>query len=144
MQNLIKSFKRYPSMLWLLALGMAINVIGNSFIWPMNTIYMEYELGKSVQVAGIVLMLQAIFNLFGNLLGGFLFDRIGGRKTVIIGIVLSFITVSLMAYFTSFYAYVLLLMLLGLSNGSVFPAMYAAAKTAWPEGGRSQAQHSNL
>ncbi len=131
-----KMIAQYPGVLWLLAIGMAINVIGNSFLWPMNTIYIHFELDKPVRVAGLVLMLQAGCALIGNLAGGALFDRFGGKYTIMIGVVMSLITVILMAFFQSFTVYVGLMMLLGLSNGAVFPAMYAAAKTAWPEGGR--------
>ena len=69
---------KMPKALWLLVLGMAINVTGSSFLWPLNTIYIHDILGKSLSVAGLVLMLNAGASVIGNLTGGYLFDKIGG------------------------------------------------------------------
>lgn len=60
-----------PKKVWLLIIGMFVNVIGNSFLWPLNTIYMHNYLGKSLSVAGLVLMANAGAGVVGNLLGGF-------------------------------------------------------------------------
>jgi hypothetical protein len=38
---------------------MIVNVTGSSFLWPLNTIYIHDHLGKSLSVAGVVLMLNA-------------------------------------------------------------------------------------
>jgi MFS family permease len=69
-----------PRSLWLLVIGMMINVTGSSFLWPLNTIYIHEHLGKSLTVAGVVLMLNAAATVIGNLVGGVLFDKIGGLK----------------------------------------------------------------
>ena len=78
-----------PKKVWLLMIGMFINVMGNSFLWPLNTIYMHDYLGKSLSVAGLVLMANAAAGVVGNLLGGYLFDRIGGFKSIMAGITIS-------------------------------------------------------
>ncbi len=122
--------------IWILAIGMTINVTGNSFLWPLNTIYITEILHKSMSIAGFVLMLQQGSGIIGNLAGGWLFDKWGGRKLIIIGIVLSTITVLSLALFHQWIFYVSLMLLLGFSNGLVFPSMYAMAGSAWPEGGR--------
>ncbi len=57
---------------------MALNITGSSFLWPLNTIYMKQELGKSLTVAGLVLMINSFGMVIGNLLGGSLFDKLGG------------------------------------------------------------------
>lgn len=48
-----------PRALKILIIGMFINVTGASFLWPLNTIYIHNHLGKSLTVAGIVLMLNS-------------------------------------------------------------------------------------
>ncbi len=48
-----------PKSLWLLVIGMMVNVTGSSFLWPLNTIYLHDHLGKTLSMAGIVLMLNA-------------------------------------------------------------------------------------
>ena len=59
------------------------------FLWPLNAIYMHDYLGKSLAMAGFVLMLNSAAGVLGNLLGGYLFDRIGGYKAIMLGILLT-------------------------------------------------------
>ena len=122
--------------IWILAIGMTINVTGNSFLWPLNTIYITEVLQQSMSTAGFVLMLQQGAGIFGNLTGGWLFDKWGGKKSIVIGILLSTINVVSLAFFNDFFIYVVLMLFLGFSNGLVFPSMYAMAGSVWPEGGR--------
>lgn len=130
------SITSYPVVIWLLALGMVINVTGNSFLWPLNTIYITEVLGKSVSIAGFVLMLQQASSIFGNLIGGWLFDFQGAKKTIILGISMSIISVTILSFYNDWHYYVTLMLFLGFSNGLVFPSMYAMSGSVWPEGGR--------
>lgn len=57
-----------PKSLWFLIIGMLVNVTGASFLWPLNTIYINEHLGKSLSVAGVVLMLNSAASVVGNLL----------------------------------------------------------------------------
>ncbi|ATH92846.1 multidrug MFS transporter [Bacillus glycinifermentans] len=125
-----------PRTLWMLIIGMFINVTGSSFLWPLNTIYIHDHLGKSLTAAGFVLMLNSGANVIGNLCGGYLFDKIGGFKSVIIGIVITFASLSALVFFHGWTAYILLLTAVGFGSGVVFPACYAMAGAVWPEGGR--------
>lgn len=125
-----------PKKVWLLVIGMLVNVIGNSFLWPLNTIYMHEYLDKSLAVAGLVLMANAGAGVVGNLLGGFLFDKIGGFKSIMAGIVLSIIALVYLVYDHSWYPYIIFLTILGFSGGIIFPSMFAMVGSVWPEGGR--------
>ncbi|WP_213423572.1 MDR family MFS transporter [Bhargavaea massiliensis] len=125
-----------PRSVWLLVIGMFVNTVGNSFIWPLNTIYMHDHLGKSLSVAGLVLMANSAAGIVGNMLGGFLFDRIGGYRSVLTGILISLVALVGLVFYHGWPHYVWLLALLGFGGGIVFPSMYAMVGTAWPEGGR--------
>jgi MFS family permease len=125
-----------PRSLWLLVIGMMINVTGSSFLWPLNTIYIHEHLDKSLTVAGVVLMLNAAASVIGNLVGGVLFDKIGGFKSILLGIVITLVAVITLVFFHGWPVYIYLLILIGLGSGIVFPATYALAGTVWPEGGR--------
>ena len=127
---------KYPKALWLLIIGMVINVMGASFLWPLNMIYIHQELGKSLSVAGLVLMMNSGAGVIGNLIGGRLFDRIGGYKTIVLGISITMTSAFTLAFFHSFNYYVVLLICIGFGSGMTFPSMYAMAGTVWPEGGR--------
>ena len=125
-----------PKSVWFLILGMLVNTTGNSFLWPLNAIYMHDYLGKTLAMAGFVLMLNSAAGVLGNLLGGFLFDKIGGYKAIMLGIVLTVLTLVGLTKWHEWPHYVWFLTLLGFSGGIVFPSMFALAGTAWPEGGR--------
>ncbi|QFF99760.1 MFS transporter [Psychrobacillus glaciei] len=125
-----------PKAVWLLIIGMFINTTGNSFLWPLHTIYMHNYLGQSLTMAGFVLMINAGTGVIGNLLGGYLFDRIGGYKSIIIGISLSLGALLLLTLWHGWPEYIWFVAILGFSGGIIFPSMYAMVGSLWPEGGR--------
>ncbi|MEG0383323.1 MDR family MFS transporter [Solibacillus cecembensis] len=125
-----------PKQVWLLIMGTFVNTVGNSFLWPLNSIYIHDYLGKTLTMAGFVLMLNSLAGVFGNILGGILFDKLGGYKTILIGVILNLISISLLTMWHEWPQYIIFLTMLGFSGGIVFPALYAIAGSAWPEGGR--------
>ncbi|WP_230502932.1 MDR family MFS transporter [Sutcliffiella rhizosphaerae] len=125
-----------PRSLWLLVIGMAINVTGASFLWPLNTIYIHDILGKSLSVAGLVLMVNAGASVIGNLIGGFLFDKIGGYRSILLGISITIIALIGMTINHTWNFYIIFLTIIGFGSGIVFPSMYAMAGSVWKEGGR--------
>lgn len=125
-----------PKRAWLLIFGMFINIVGASFLWPLNTIYMHEYLGKTLTVAGFVLMANAGAGVIGNLLGGMLFDKLGGYRTLMLGSVISIFALIVLVFRHDFVPYVIFLTILGFSSGIVFPSLYAMIGAVWPEGGR--------
>ncbi|WP_078382646.1 MDR family MFS transporter [Sutcliffiella halmapala] len=125
-----------PRALWLLIVGMAINVTGASFLWPLNTIYIHDILGKSLSVAGLVLMVNAGASVIGNLIGGFLFDKIGGYRSILLGISITIVALIGLTLNHSWNFYIVYLTIIGFGSGIVFPSMYAMAGSVWKEGGR--------
>lgn len=123
-----------PRALKILIIGMFINVTGASFLWPLNTIYIHNHLGKSLTVAGLVLMLNSGASVAGNLCGGFLFDKIGGFKSIMLGIGITLASLMGLVFFHEWPAYIVLLTIVGFGSGVVFPASYAMAGSVWPEG----------
>lgn len=125
-----------PRAVWLLVIGMAINVTGSSFLWPLNAIYIHDHLGKSLSVAGMVLMLNSAASVVGNLFGGYLFDKFGGYRSILLGIIIAFLSVVGLIFRHDWTFYVVFLTIIGLGTGIIFPAMYAMAGSVWKEGGR--------
>lgn len=125
-----------PRALWLLIIGMAVNVTGSSFLWPLNTIYIHEHLGKSLSIAGVVLMLNSAASVIGNLYGGSLFDKIGGYKSIILGIVITLSALIGLTLWHGWPAYIIFQIIIGFGTGVIFPAMYAMAGSVWKEGGR--------
>lgn len=125
-----------PRALWLLIIGMAVNVTGSSFLWPLNTIYIHDHLGRSLSMAGIVLMLNSGASVLGNLSGGYFFDKIGGYKSILLGAIISLFAVCGLIFWNGWPGYVVFLTILGYGSGMIFPSMYAMAGSVWKEGGR--------
>ncbi|MGF6948047.1 MFS family permease [Neobacillus sp. B4I6] len=125
-----------PRALWLLIIGMIVNVTGSSFLWPLNTIYIHDHLGKSLSVAGIVLMLNSAASVIGNLYGGSLFDKIGGYKSIILGISITLAALIGLTFWHGWLAYIVFQIIIGFGTGIIFPSMYAMAGSVWKEGGR--------
>lgn len=125
-----------PRALWLLIIGMAVNVTGSSFLWPLNTIYIHDHLGKSLSVAGIVLMINSAASVIGNLIGGSLFDKIGGYKAILLGIAITILSLTGLTIWHGWPQYIFFLTIVGFGSGIVFPSMYAMAGSVWKEGGR--------
>ncbi|MBV7507307.1 MFS transporter [Bacillus sp. sid0103] len=125
-----------PRALWLLIIGMIVNVTGSSFLWPLNTIYIHDHLGKSLSVAGIVLMLNSAASVIGNLYGGNLFDKIGGYKSIILGISITLAALVGLTFWHGWPEYIVFQVIIGFGTGIIFPSMYAMAGSVWKEGGR--------
>ncbi|MER2170444.1 MAG: MFS transporter [Psychrobacillus psychrodurans] len=127
---------KLPKAVWFLIIGMFINTMGNSFLWPLHTIYMHEHLGQTLTMAGFVLMINAGTGVIGNLLGGYLFDRIGGYKSIMFGIILSMASLLMLTFWHGWPEYIWFVAILGFSGGIIFPSMYALVGSVWPEGGR--------
>jgi MFS family permease len=133
---MFRGLKEYPRIMWIIAVGTTISATGEAFFWPLTTAYIHNALGRSLTVAMTVLLLQYSFCLIGNVVGGMLFDRWSGRKTITLAVCSAICILVLMALQHDFYTFVGLLMLLGLCNGMIWPLMRALGATLWPEGGR--------
>lgn len=127
---------KMPKSVWWLVIGMALNITGSSFLWPLNTIYMNEQLDKSLTMAGFVLMINSFGMVIGNLLGGNLFDKLGGYRTIMIGTIICLISTTLLNFFHGWPWYAVWLVALGFGGGMIIPAIYALAGAAWPQGGR--------
>jgi len=125
-----------PRALWLLVIGMAVNVTGSSLLWPLNSIYIHDHLGKSLTVAGFILMLNSGASVIGNLVGGALYDKLGGYLSILLGISLTAVSLLGLSIWNAWGAYCFFFTLSGFGSGIIYPSMYAMAGNVWPEGGR--------
>ncbi len=126
-----------PKSIWLLVIATTINVTGASFLWPLNTIYMHNELGRSLAFAGFILMLNQAASIAGNLIGGALFDKISAYKTILFGTGFAMTAAVILSLLhENITAYSILLIMIGFGAGITWPVMFAMAGSIWPEGGR--------
>lgn len=129
-------YNSYPKAIWILTIAMVINAMGMSMLFPLNTLYITNVLKGTIAVAGVILMIQQGFNIIGNILGGWSYDKFGAKTTILFGIIFSTVIVFILIFISEISVYAVLIILLGLSNGLIFPSIYAMAGALWPEGGR--------
>lgn len=125
-----------PKAVWILIIGTFLNSIGSAFLWPLNSIYVHDYLGKSLSVAGFVMMLSSLAGIIGNLVGGYLFDKFGGYRAITFGATLNILGLTGMYFWHEWPWYVVFLVCIGFSGAVVYPMIYALVGQAWPTGGR--------
>ncbi|STO07676.1 MDR family MFS transporter [Exiguobacterium aurantiacum] len=129
--------KKMPISIWILVIAMALNTTAASFLWPFNTLYINGYLGESMTLAGVALLVNSALAIVGNYIGGTLFDRLGGKTTLVIAVSLLLASsLGFLLFHATFSGYLVWLGLIGFSGGLVFPTVYAFAGLIWPEGGR--------
>jgi len=127
----------YPPALVTLILSSVLMVSGFSMLWPLVTLYVHTRLGLPMSWAGVVLLIQSAANLGGNVIGGPLFDRWGGRRTVILGATAAALAAFGMALGHGLGPYLVATVVLGLGTGLIYPSINAFAAHVWPEGRRA-------
>ncbi len=127
----------YPAPVWRLIIGTIIHSGGFAFFWPFTTLYVHVVLRQTLAVSGAVLMAQAGAGVAGAAVGGFLFDRWGGRRPILAGVALSVLLLAAMAATAHFLVFAVLVTLFGFASSLVSPSLYAYTATIWPEGSRA-------
>ncbi|MFT4413726.1 MDR family MFS transporter [Fredinandcohnia humi] len=132
----MKLWRNYPRNLKVLLIAMLINSTGMAFLWPLHTIYITQGMNHSLTDAGFVLMLHSAAEIVGSFLGGYLYDRIRGKRTLLYGGITSAVLLLLISMGLAWPTYILVMIFLGVSIGTIFPPIYALAGSVWIEGGR--------
>ncbi len=114
-----------PPAFWYLFAGTLVNRVG-SFITPFLALYLTGERDVSVAQAGLVLSLLGLGSAVGQPLGGVLADRIGRRRTMVLGLLSSATTLLVLGAATSFVAVAVSALAYGLCLDLFRPAVQAA------------------
>ena len=101
---------------WLLLGSFLVNV-GNSFIWPLTTVYIHDQLHQSLTVSGIVLLFYSGTNVIGSYVGGRLFDKYSPQRLTLGGIVAAVIFMGVLVFKNDWPTYPIMLALIGIVNG---------------------------
>lgn len=100
-------------------------------MWPLTTFYVHNVLGQSYGDAGMVVFFQSLFSVFGQLMGGQLYYRIGPKNLIAGSFVLASLLLLLIAATDSWPLYIVCLSLFGFANGVAMPAMNAYVGFRW-------------
>lgn len=74
--------RRNPKELNVFLIASLINTTGGSLMWPLVSMYVFDELGRSLADAGLAILLQSLGGIIGQLLGGALYHRVGVKRLV--------------------------------------------------------------
>lgn len=101
---------------WLL-IGVFLVNFGNSFVWPLTTVYIHDQLHQSLTIAGLVILCYSGANVVGSYIAGILFDRYNPRTLMIEGLICAIITMFILVWRSGWPIYPIMLTLVGFFNG---------------------------
>ena len=121
--NLISSLRSLPSAAWILFFGMFLNKFG-AFVVPFLALYLTRS-GYTLADAGLAIGAYGVGNLIASLLGGYLADTIGRRKTILLSMFLGAGAMLLLSQARSLPVIIALAALTGLASEFYRPACSA-------------------
>lgn len=101
---------------WLL-IGVFLVNFGNSFVWPLTTVYIHDQLHHSLTVAGVVILFYSGANVVGSYFAGNSFDRHNPQYLMLSGLIGAIITMLIMVFENGWPMYPIMLTLVGFFNG---------------------------
>jgi predicted MFS family arabinose efflux permease len=84
-----------PRPVWLTQAGGVVNSLGNGIVFPFIVIYLHNVRGISFAAAGLALSAGAVAALAAGFSAGTIVDRVGGRNTLLLGLLLQAVTFAL-------------------------------------------------
>ncbi len=96
-----RSTQGFDRRVWTLFYGRIISSLGFSVVMPFLSIYLHNELGISMTVVGMVLLISAVVGALGQIVGGELADIMGRRKIMIIAMAARCVMFLALAYVIS-------------------------------------------
>lgn len=122
----MKFLQQYPKEVRGFLVASLVNSAGGALMWPLTTMYVFEELGRSMQDAGLVILLQSVGGIAGQLLGGSLYHRIGVKKLIVGSLALNALGLFSLPFINGYWALLLPMMLfIGFCNAVSLPAIQA-------------------
>lgn len=120
----MRFFTQYPKEIQVFLLASLINAIGSALMWPLVTMFVFDQLGRSMSDAGLVILVQSIGGIAGQLLGGALYHRVGVKRLIIGALALNAVCLLFLPILShSWPIFIAAMGLIGLFNSSSMPAI---------------------
>jgi len=114
-----------PRVYWTLWSGLLVNRLA-SFVVPFMSLYLTKERGLDAGRAGLIVSLWGLGSVAGNLMGGYLADRLGRRPTLVAGLLLGGASAVSLGFVHDLAAIAALTLAVGLLGDLYRPALQAA------------------
>ncbi|AHV99425.1 MFS transporter [Paenibacillus sabinae] len=116
----------YPREVKVFLAASLINATGSALMWPLITMYVYGELGRSMQDAGLVILIQSLGGIAGQLLGGSLYHKVGVSRLIVGALAMNALVLfTLPAASSSWRLFIIAMGLVGLFNALSMPAIQA-------------------
>lgn len=138
LQRLRSVYRDYPQQFWLLTFGSFIDSLGSALMFPFLALYITQRFGVGMTELGALIGVFAVMAVPGSVLGGALADRMGRKRTMLFGLVVSALTSLLLGWAGSFQLVFLSLIIVGLFAEVGGPARQAMVADLLPEEQRGQ------
>lgn len=124
LKGFMKFLQDYPKEVKVFLGASLINATGSSLMWPLVSMYVFDELGRSMSDAGLVILMQAVGGIIGQLLGGALYHKVGVKRLIVgaLGMnALGLFALPLVSH--SWYVFMAMMAVIGLFNSLSMPAI---------------------
>ncbi|MFH0071068.1 MFS transporter, partial [Peribacillus sp. NPDC056705] len=99
---------------------------GGSLMWPLTTMYVFDELGRSMKDAGLVILIQSLGGIGGQLLGGILYHRVGVKRLIVGSLILNALGLFTLPFINGLWGLFIAMMgFIGFCNAVSMPAIQA-------------------
>ncbi len=132
------TYNEYPRQFWVLILGIFIDRLGGALMFPFFTLYITRRFGVGMTQVGILFGLFSISNLVGSMFGGALADRLGRKKMLLFGIVISGLSSLVMGLVGTYELFFIVVIFVGLVASVGGPAGQAMVADLLPDEKRAQ------
>jgi MFS family permease len=109
-------YDTYPRQFWLMIAGIVIATAGGSMIWPFMLIYASGKLDLPLSTVAVLISINAGTGLLASLLAGTLTDKIGRKVVMVFSLALNGIAYFFLMRAETYPQFVILMVLIGLSN----------------------------
>lgn len=122
----MRGLASYPREVKIFLVASLISSAGGALMWPLITMFVFKELGRTVTDAGLAVLVMSLGGIFGQLLGGSLYHRLGVKRLIVGGVGLNALFLLLLPYGSGqWHLFLLLMCLIGFFNSMALPAIQA-------------------
>lgn len=109
-------YNEYPRQYWLMIIGVIISTAGASMIWPFLLIYASGKLNLPLSTVAALISINAGTGLLSSFLAGTLADKVGRKVVMVSSLALNGIAYFFLMSAETYPQFVVLMVLIGLSN----------------------------
>lgn len=114
--TLRNTYNEYPRQYWLMINGVIISTAGGSMIWPFLLIYASGKLHLPLSTVATLISVNAGTGLISSFIAGSLTDKIGRKAVMVFSLAAVGVAYYLMVFAQTYWHFVLLMIMIGLSN----------------------------